>query len=93
MFVYYHPGDLWLRRIDASQPVQLTTGPRTDVQPEISPDGHRVVFQVTDSANQDFDIYVMDLRPEGSKNPAVNLTAGRTDSGRHRHGSADGRDR
>ena len=79
-FVYYHLGDVWLRRIDGSQPVQLTAGPRQDVQPEISPNGKRLTFQVTDSTRHDFDVYVMNLRPEGPDNPAVNLAAGRTDA-------------
>jgi Tol biopolymer transport system component len=76
-FVHGSSGDIILRNLDGSNPVPLTTGPRVDVLPELSPDGRQLVYQVNAPGN--FEIYTMAARPEGPDNVAVNLTAGRTD--------------
>ena len=95
-FVYSASGDLVLRDLDGSNPRPLTSGPRIDVVPELSPDGRRVAFQVNNSAGLDFDIYTMAAAPEGPGNVAVNLTGGRTDAAgaktqeRHPSWSPDG---
>jgi Tol biopolymer transport system component len=77
-FVYSSAGDVYQRRIDGSDPVQLTSGPRNDGHPELSPDGRHVTFQTTSPG--DFDVWVMRAGPEGPGNPAVDLTAGRVDT-------------
>jgi Tol biopolymer transport system component len=78
-FVYGASGDLVLRNLDGSNPRTLTSGPRIDVVPELSPDGRHVAFQVNNTPAKDFDIYTMAAAPEGPGNEAVNLTGGRTD--------------
>ena len=77
-FVHGSSGDIVRRRLDGADPVALTSGPRVDVAPELSPGGRRLAFQV--NAPGDFDILTMAVRPEGPGNMAVNLTAGRTDA-------------
>jgi Tol biopolymer transport system component len=95
-FVYSASGDLVLRELDGSNPRPLTSGPRVDVVPELSPDGRRVAFQVNNTAGMDFDIYTMAAAPEGPGNVAINLTGGRTDAAgaktqeRHPSWSPDG---
>jgi Tol biopolymer transport system component len=76
-FVYSSNGDITRRDMDGRGVLGLTSGPRVDVVPEVSPNGRRLVFQV--NAPGDFEIYTMAARPEDDRNPAVNLTAGRTD--------------
>lgn len=76
-FVYSANGDIKRRNLNGTGVVGLTSGPRVDVLPEVSPDGRRLVFQV--NAPGDFDIYTMKARSEGPDNPALNLTAGRTE--------------
>ena len=95
-FVYSSSGDLVLRDLDGSNPRPLTSGPRVDVVPELSPDGSRVAFQVNNTVGMDFDIYTMAAAPEGPGTVAVNLTGGRTDAAgaktqeRHPSWSPDG---
>src|SRR4051812_14607053 len=42
--VYSMQGSLWEQRLDSGTAVQLTAGPGYDYQPDVSPDGSRVVF-------------------------------------------------
>ena len=42
--VYSMQGSLWKQRLDSGTAVQLTAGPGYDYQPDVSPDGTRVVF-------------------------------------------------
>jgi TolB protein len=75
-FVYGRQGDLYRRAIDGSDPVLITGGggpaDGIDVGPDYSPDGSRIAFQ--SNRDGDFDIYVIEARPESPSNVAVNLT-------------------
>lgn len=42
--VYSMQGSLWRQPIDSNKAEQLTNGPGYDFQPDVSPDGHSVVF-------------------------------------------------
>jgi len=42
--VYSMQGSLWQQRLDSTTAVQLTSGPGYDYQPDVAPDGRRVVF-------------------------------------------------
>ena len=42
--VYSMQGSLWQQRLDSTTAVQLTAGPGYDYQPDVAPDGKRVVF-------------------------------------------------
>ena len=37
-------GSLWMQQLDSGTAVQLTSGPGYDYQPDVAPDGNRVVF-------------------------------------------------
>ena len=82
-FVVYSQGsDLWRSRIDGSHPVQLTStpAPANEFGAEFSPDGKQLAFHSNRRApgnpgTDDFDVYVMKARPEGSGNVAVDLTS------------------
>ena len=81
-FVFYSSNaDLWRRRIDGSDPVQLTKtpSPANEFGAELSPDGETLVFHSNRKApstpgTDDFDLYVMKPRPEGRDNVAMDLT-------------------
>ena len=42
--VYSMQGSLWMQQLDSGTAVQLTSGPGYDYQPDVAPDGNRVVF-------------------------------------------------
>jgi hypothetical protein len=42
--IYSMQGSLWQQRVDSGTAVQLTAGPGYDYQPDVAPDGARVVF-------------------------------------------------
>jgi Tol biopolymer transport system component len=86
--VYSEGSDLWRRRIDGSQPVQLTStpAPANEFGAELSPDGKWLAFHSNRRApgtppTDDFDVYVMEPRPEGPDNVARDVTAGLTAPG------------
>lgn len=51
--VYHDGGDIWVVGVDGSNPVQLTSGPATDWESIVSPDGTTVVFASDRSGNDD----------------------------------------
>jgi TolB protein len=53
-----HP-DLYMKDVDGVAVTQLTSDPSSDVQPTLSPDGHRVAF--TSDRNGNWDIWVVNI--------------------------------
>ena len=66
--VYQDNGDLWVANVDGSNPVQLTSGPATDWESTVSPDGDTVVFASNRSGNDD--LWAIDI----TGGEPVNLT-------------------
>jgi TolB protein len=66
-------GTLWIMTIDGDSPRQLTTpdlGYAT--RPNWSPDGTKLVFQLTKKNKQDFDIYTIDINGENLRQHTTN---------------------
>jgi len=64
---------LWIMTIDGDSPRQLTTpdlGYAT--RPNWSPDGTKLVFQLTKKNKQDFDIYTIDINGENLRQHTTN---------------------
>ena len=57
--VYSMQGSLWIQRLDSATAVQLTAGPGYDYQPDVAPDGARVVF--TRYLNDALELQVLDF--------------------------------
>ena len=57
--VYSMQGSLWKQRLDSGTAVQLTAGPGYDYQPDMAPDGRRIVF--TRYAGDALELQLLDL--------------------------------
>ena len=57
--VYSMQGSLWKQRLDSGTAVQLTAGPGYDYQPDVAPDGRRIVF--TRYAGDALELQLLDL--------------------------------
>jgi Tol biopolymer transport system component len=56
-----HPGgELWVRRVDGSQPVQLTQAPMRALEVHWSPDGNTIAFAAKIGAGEPWSIYLAD---------------------------------
>jgi TolB protein len=69
--VYSMQGSLWRQRLDSGVAEQLTAGPGYDYQPDVSPDGKRVVF--TRYLDDALELQVLDL----ASGTVTALTSGR----------------
>ena len=73
--VYSMQGRLWRQRLGETTATQLTSGGGYDYQPDVSPDGRRVVF--TRYLNDAYEIVIRDLRSNReisvTQNGAVNI--------------------
>ncbi|HEY5643446.1 MAG TPA: hypothetical protein VIS31_11285, partial [Woeseiaceae bacterium] len=58
--VYAMQGSLWLQSLDNGTARQLTAGPGYDYQPDVSPDGQRIVFARYDG--KAIELQVLDIR-------------------------------
>lgn len=72
--------DIFVMRVNdagtiTDEPTRLTTSPRDDFNPTVSPDGKRIAFVSNRGAGSDYDIYVMRANaPESATNKPVKLT-------------------
>ena len=61
--------DIWVMNADGSDPVQLTTDPARDIEPDWSPDGRYIVFASQRDDPQNLQLYIM--RADGSEQRRV----------------------
>jgi Tol biopolymer transport system component len=61
--------DIFLLRLDGSDPVRLTTGPERELDPALSPDGSRIVYRRNPRAGSDAaDLWLMAVDGSGKRN-------------------------
>jgi Tol biopolymer transport system component len=58
-YTRYPQGDLWRRKVDGSQQLQLTFPPLAALMPRWSPDGKRIAFMAVTPRSEGWNIYVV----------------------------------
>lgn len=59
--------DIWITSIDGQTTQQVTKSPAAEIHPDWSPDGHRLVYCALNPQNQQWELWVVDLRQPGTK--------------------------